>query len=82
MSKKYCIVCFVDDVIESKRSVDIVPTKWLHSGDKEGSFLCPFPTNFTEFNIFKLHKLVKELKPPRDCWKSYRVEIKGYSGKF
>ncbi|CAH0547124.1 unnamed protein product [Brassicogethes aeneus] len=82
MSKPYSLVCFMDEILKNEqKSIDIVPSKWLHFNDEE-DMVCPFLSKFSDSNVCHLHKLVKELKSPIDTWKLFRAEIKGYAETY
>lgn len=75
--RKYTLVCFLNELCGGQKSIDLVPSKWIHDNkDEKCRSLCAFPDKFTDFD-----KLVKSRKPASKSWTLYPVIIKGHAGK-
>lgn len=83
MEKKrlFTVVSFIDENTEDIKSVDIVPTDWVTYKEENGCLYSPFIEVFTEKTKKDLDKLVKNLKPPKEEWKLFKVDVRGHAGK-
>lgn len=70
----YAIVDFLDELVNNKKCVELVPISWLHSND-----MCYYPDKKNYKNI---EQWVKQQRAPEKNWAIYKVFDISKAGEY
>lgn len=79
----YQIVKFITRGRPSVRTIDFVPTKWIHYDIKKGKLMTKFmPPPYEEEDFKLITDLAKNLADAPNDWVTYGIKVRARASKF